>query len=59
MKIGKAILEGSILFMSVYAGVKAYKFGTKEFEKTVPSAIDKVHMAGLVAEITNQSEDDN
>ena len=59
MKNEKASHDRSNLFMSVYAGVKAYKFRTKEVKKTIPSAIDKVHMVGLVAEMANQSEDDN
>lgn len=58
MKVGKTIIDGTILFAAVYAGVKGYKLGTKEFEKSVPAAIDKVHMVGLVANMASQSDDE-
>lgn len=58
MKIGKAIIDGTILFVSAYAGIKGYQLFSKEYEKVVPSSIDKVHMLGLVASMNKDKDED-
>ena len=58
MKLGKSLVDGTILFVSVYAGIKGYQLFSKEYEKVVPSSIDKVHMIGLVASMNKDNKDD-
>ena len=57
MNIGKKIIDGTILFISVYGAAKGYQMFTKEYEKVVPASIDKVHMLGLVASMSKQNEE--
>lgn len=58
MKLGKALIDGTILFVSAYAGIKGYQIFSKEYEKVVPSSIDKVHMLGLVASMNKDNDED-
>lgn len=56
--IGKTITDGVVLFVSVFMATKGYQAATSMYEQAVPSAIEKAHMLGLVASMSNKKDDD-
>lgn len=54
----RAITDGAVLFASVFMAVKGYHKAVELYEEAVPSAIEKVHMVGLVASMNKQQFDE-
>jgi hypothetical protein len=48
------IIHGAILGISAYMMMAGFEHGCRVFEDVVPSAVDKVHMAGLVADMAKE-----
>lgn len=53
-----AITNGIVIAMSVFSGAAGYKKGCELFEKAIPQAINKIHIAGLVADLVNSSDEE-
>ncbi len=56
--IGKKLLDGAVLFSSIFMAVKGYNAAVNMYEQAVPSAIEKAHMIGLVASMSKKQEED-
>lgn len=54
--LGKKLADGVILFASCFMAVKGYHKAVEMYEEAVPSAIDKVHMVGLVASMNKKQQ---
>lgn len=56
--IGKKLVDGVVLFGSIFMAVKGYNYATDMYEQAVPSAIEKAHMIGLVASMSKQAKEE-
>ena len=54
--LGKKITDGAILFAACFMACKGYHKAVEMYEEAVPSAIEKVHMVGLVASMNNKQQ---
>lgn len=54
--LGKKITDGAILFAACFMACKGYHKAVEMYEEVVPSAIDKVHMVGLVASMNKKQQ---
>lgn len=56
---GSTILNGAVIFMSVFGGVAAYKKACRSFERSVPAAMEKVEIASSIVASVKGDEDDD
>ena len=54
--LGKKITDGAILFAACFMACKGYHKAVEMYEEAVPSAIEKVHMVGLVASMNKKQQ---
>jgi hypothetical protein len=53
-----ALVNGLVIAMSAFSGAAGYKKGCELFERAIPQAVNKIHIAGLVADLMNTSDED-
>jgi hypothetical protein len=57
--ISGKVIDGCILGLVAFMGTKGFQLGCRTFEDIVPSAVEKVHMAGIVADMTKEISKEN